>query len=72
MVGKVKWFNAGKGYGFIDGGEKEDLFVHYSAIEEKGFRFLESGDLVEYEIVSSKDRQEAAHVVKKARAAKLN
>jgi CspA family cold shock protein len=64
LVGKVKWFSAGKGYGFIDQKDGEDVFVHYSAIEEKGFRFLESGELVEYEVVRSKDRLEAAHVVK--------
>lgn len=64
MVGKVKWFNAEKGYGFIEQGEGGDVFVHYSAIEAKGYRFLEPGELVQYDIIRSKDRLEATHVVK--------
>jgi len=64
MVGNVKWFSAERGYGFIQRPDGRDLFVHYSAIDSKGFRCLESGQLVEYEVISSNDRQEAAHVVK--------
>lgn len=65
MVGKVKWFNADRGYGFIDTGDGSDLFVHYTAIEAKGFRSLEPGQRVEYEVVHSQDdRKEAAHVIK--------
>ena len=64
MVGKVKWFNAERGYGFIQQSTGGDLFVHYSAIDAKGFRCLETGQSVEYEVVSVNDRQEAAHVIK--------
>ena len=64
MTGKVKWFNAERGYGFIEPEEGEDVFVHYSAIEGKGFRCLEPGQEVEYEVVESENRREAAHVVK--------
>ena len=64
MVGNVKWFSAERGYGFIQSSDGKDLFVHYSAIDSKGFRCLESGQLVEYEVISLNDRSEAAHVVK--------
>ena len=48
--GKVKWFNAEKGYGFISDGETHhDIFVHYSAIQADGYRTLNEGDKVEYE-----------------------
>ena len=65
MVGTVKWFSAERGYGFIQQPDGEDVFVHYSAIESKGFRFLEAGQPVEYEVVLVNDRKEAAHVVKR-------
>ncbi len=64
MVGNVKWFSAERGYGFIHQPDGQDVFVHYSAIDAKGFRCLESGESVEYELVSVNDRKEAAHVVK--------
>ena len=48
--GTVKWFNAGKGYGFITRDEGEDVFVHYSAIEEEGFRSLDEGQRVEFTV----------------------
>ncbi len=50
-VGKVKWFNDAKGYGFIIRNTGEDVFVHYSAIEGDGFRTLKEGQLVEFECV---------------------
>jgi len=46
--GQVKWFNAGKGYGFIQRNTGEDVFVHYSAIEMEGFRTLQQGSEVEF------------------------
>ncbi len=62
-TGTVKWFNAEKGFGFIavDGGQ-EDVFVHYSAIESSGFRTLDEGQPVEFEIVQGPKGQQADHV----------
>ncbi len=48
--GKVKWFNAAKGYGFIQRSNGEDVFVHYSAIDMNGYRSLEEGAEVEFEV----------------------
>ncbi len=48
--GKVKWFNDAKGYGFITHGDGRDVFVHYSAIEGDGFRSLNQGQAVQYEV----------------------
>ncbi len=61
--GTVKWFNAEKGYGFIavDGGS-DDVFVHYSAIESSGFRSLEEGQKVEFDITQGPKGQQADHV----------
>lgn len=61
--GTVKWFNAEKGFGFIDvEGSSEDVFVHFSAIEANGFRKLEEGQKVEFEIVTGPKGQQADHV----------
>ncbi|MBS1262739.1 MAG: Cold shock protein CspB [Calditrichaeota bacterium] len=51
MTGKVKWFDSKKGFGFIDVGGEQDVFVHYSAIEGTGFRDLTEGEDVEFEVV---------------------
>lgn len=62
-TGIVKWFNAGKGYGFLsphEGGP--DVFVHYSAIAGEGYKALKEGQLVEYEIESSSKGMQAAKV----------
>jgi cold shock protein len=64
MQGKVKWFNAEKGYGFIEREGWDDVFVHYSAIEMEGFKTLEEGQLVEFEIVEGSRGPQAANVVK--------
>ena len=61
--GTVKWFNAEKGYGFITSDEGKDIFVHYSAIQADGFRSLEEGQKVSFEIVESDRGQQAANVV---------
>ena len=50
MIGKVKWFNNEKGYGFIEYNDKEDIFIHYSAIEMNGYKTLSEGELVHYEL----------------------
>ena len=50
IVGTVKWFNGGKGYGFLAQDDGEDVFVHYSAIQGSGYRSLEEGQKVEFSI----------------------
>ncbi|MEZ5145384.1 MAG: cold-shock protein [Acidimicrobiales bacterium] len=50
--GKVKWFNAEKGYGFIQRDGEADVFVHYSAIQSDGYRTLEEGQVVEFELAN--------------------
>lgn len=50
---RVKWFNNAKGYGFIEYKENEDVFVHYSAIRSDGYKTLNEGDLVEFELIST-------------------
>ena len=61
--GTVKWFNAEKGYGFIAvDGSNDEVFVHYSAIEAAGFRSLEEGQKVEFEITQGPKGQQADSV----------
>ncbi|MCO7175286.1 cold-shock protein CspD [Sporolactobacillus kofuensis] len=62
--GKVKWFNAEKGYGFIEVEGGNDVFVHYSAIEGDGFKTLEEGQEVSFEIVDGNRGPQAANVTK--------
>ena len=64
MQGKVKWFNAEKGYGFIEGQDGKDVFVHFSAIEQEGFKTLDEGLEVEFEVVEGARGPQAANVVK--------
>lgn len=64
MQGKVKWFNAEKGYGFIESEEGGDVFVHFSAIQQEGFKTLEEGQAVEFDIVEGARGPQAANVVK--------
>ncbi|MDZ4133548.1 MAG: cold-shock protein [Dethiobacteria bacterium] len=64
MQGKVKWFNPEKGYGFIEVEEGKDVFVHYSEIQDEGFKTLEEGQEVEFEIVEGNRGPQAANVVK--------
>ncbi|HHY17469.1 MAG TPA: cold shock domain-containing protein [Firmicutes bacterium] len=64
MQGTVKWFNAQKGYGFIQRDDGPDVFVHYSAINTEGFRTLNEGDLVEFDIVEGPKGLQAANVSK--------
>ncbi|ATY84780.1 cold-shock protein [Kyrpidia spormannii] len=64
MQGRVKWFNAEKGYGFIEREDGGDVFVHFSAIQQEGFKSLEEGQLVEFDIVEGARGPQAANVVK--------
>ena len=62
MTGKVKWFNAEKGYGFIQREGGKDLFVHFSGIKSEGFKTLEEGWNVEFDVIQG-DRGEQATIV---------
>ncbi|CAG7625321.1 MULTISPECIES: cold-shock protein [Paenibacillus] len=64
MKGTVKWFNAEKGYGFIQVEGGDDVFVHFSAIQGDGFKTLEEGQSVEFEIVQGNRGPQAANVHK--------
>ena len=64
MQGKVKWFNAEKGYGFIETADGGDVFVHFSAIQSEGFKTLEEGQEVSFEIVEGNRGPQAANVTK--------
>ncbi len=64
MLGKVKWFNAEKGYGFIEREDGGDVFVHFSAIQDQGFKTLDEGQEVEFDIVEGERGPQAANVVK--------
>ena len=64
ITGKVKWFNNAKGYGFIEREGGSDVFVHYSAISGNGFRSLEEGQAVEFEIVDGPKGPQAGNVTK--------
>jgi CspA family cold shock protein len=63
VKGTVKWFNAGKGYGFIAREGGEDVFVHYSALESDGFRTLDEGQQVEFTIERGPKGLQASNVV---------
>ena len=62
--GTVMWFNAEKGYGFITGEDGKDVFVHFSAIQGEGFKSLEEGQAVEFEVQQGARGPQAANVVK--------
>lgn len=64
MLGKVKWFNAQKGYGFITTEEGKDIFVHYSGITSSGFKTLEEGESVNFDLSESDKGQQAVNVTK--------
>lgn len=62
--GTVKWFNAEKGFGFIEVKGENDVFVHFSAINQDGYKSLEEGQSVEFEVVEGDRGPQAANVVK--------
>lgn len=64
MQGKVKWFNAEKGYGFIEGEDGKDVFVHFSAIQSDGFKTLDEGQMVSFDVVEGARGPQAANVNK--------
>ena len=64
MQSKVKWFSAEKGYGFIEREDGGDVFVHFSAIQEDGFKSLTEGQEVEFDIVDGARGPQAANVTK--------
>lgn len=63
MRGRVKWFNNEKGYGFIDYKENEDIFVHYSAINQDGYKTLTEGQYVEFSLLETTKGYQALDVV---------
>ncbi|MDH5763437.1 MAG: cold-shock protein [Nitrospinota bacterium] len=64
-VGKVKWFNESKGYGFIESEDGEDVFVHFSEIQAEGFKTLKEGQEVEFEKTQGKKGPQASNVIPK-------
>ncbi|WZL81496.1 cold-shock protein [Vallitaleaceae bacterium 9-2] len=63
MTGTVKWFNGDKGFGFITSDEGNDVFVHYSQIQKDGFKTLEEGEKVEFDVVEGNKGPQAENVV---------
>ena len=64
MKGTVKWFTAKKGFGFISDEEGNDVFVHFSALQMDGFKVLDEGDEVEFEVIDGEKGPQAANVTK--------
>lgn len=62
MKAKVKWFNDAKGYGFIENNEMEDVFVHYSQIKKDGYKSLTTGDLVQFDLITTDKGYQAQNV----------
>jgi len=62
-VGKVKWFNNGKGYGFIETEEGKDVFVHFSAVQGEGYKTLNEGQSVEFDVSDGEKGPQANNVV---------
>lgn len=63
MNGTVKWFNAEKGFGFITGDDGKDVFAHFSQIQKDGFKTLEEGQAVEFEVVEGQKGLQAENIV---------
>jgi CspA family cold shock protein len=62
LEGKVKWFNSGKGYGFIEKEEGGDVFVHFSAVQGEGYKSLKENEKVRFDVVESDKGPQAANV----------
>ena len=62
MTGKVKWFNAEKGFGFITTDEGKDVFAHFSQIQKDGFKTLEEGETVSFDIVEGQKGPQASNI----------
>ena len=62
--GTVKWFNDGKGFGFIEQNDGPDVFVHFSAIQDEGFKTLEEGQKVSFDVTEGPKGPQAANVIK--------
>lgn len=62
MKGTVKWFNNEKGYGFIESGNLEDIFVHYSAIQKEGYKTLKENEVVEFKLIETEKGLQALEV----------
>lgn len=65
VIKKVKWFNDAKGYGFLDNGDMEDIFVHYSAINSDGYKTLAQDQLVEFDLIETDKGYQAKNVTLK-------
>ena len=63
MKSKVKWFNDSKGFGFIEYNEGEDIFVHYSAIKQEGYKTLSEGQIVEFDLIETAKGLQAINVL---------
>ena len=72
MDGTVKWFNNEKGYGFIEHEENNDIFVHYSMINQEGYKSLNEGDKVSFELVETDKGLQAREVSKFAEKTTIN
>ena len=64
MTGTVKWFNSEKGYGFVTTEDGADIFVHFTAIQGEGFKTLDEGQKVEFDVVEGDRGPQAANIVK--------
>ena len=62
MKSRVKWFNDAKGYGFIENNEMEDVFVHYSQIKKDGYKSLNAGDMVQFDLITTDKGYQAQNV----------
>jgi CspA family cold shock protein len=66
VQGRVKWFNNSKGFGFIGRDDGPDVFVHYTAIVSDGYKMLNEGDIVEFEIVQGPKGPQASNVIRRS------